>query len=172
MPTLLQQLKAIILLPGSVTLVVPFVVLWLLGDQLFCWQLQMPFNYIAVFVAAILIIIGVGLAYMTIRLFIKTGQGTIVRWNPPRRLIVEGPYRYVRNPMISGIIFVLLGESLLFMSVGILGWAIFFFISNHFYFIYSEEPDLEKRFGDEYRQYLVHVPRWLPRWDPWNKKQG
>lgn len=169
MGTLFRQLKALIVLPGNVTLILPALILWILQDGYYAWHLQSPFNYLCVIVGVVLILVGIGLFYYTGRLFMQSGRGTIVRWNPPEKLIVKGPYRYVRNPMISGIIFVLLGESVLFTSIGILGLAVFFFVSNHFYFLYSEEPDLEKRFGDEYREYVDNVPRWLPRFSPWSK---
>ncbi len=167
MPTFFQQLKAIFVLPVNVALIVPLFIVWFLSDTHYSWHIQSPFHYIIPLLAVLLLVIGLMLVYLTIRLFIKTGQGTILRWNPPERLIVEGPYRYVRNPMISGLIFILLGESLLLTSIGILGWTIFFFITHHFYLLYSEEPDLERRFGDQYRAYIKKVPRWLPRFEAW-----
>jgi len=61
----------------------------------------------------------------------------------------------------------LLGESIVFGSLGILICFLLFFIINHIYFIYSEEPGLAKRFGDEYMTYKRNVPRWIPRLRPW-----
>ena len=83
--------------------------------------------------------------------------------DPPRR---RGPYRHVRNPMISGVLAVPIGEGLLLGSTGILIWAAAFLAINTIYFIASEEPGLEHRFGDEYREYKANVPRWLPRKTP------
>jgi len=69
----------------------------------------------------------------------------------------------------------LLGESLLFHSKNIFTWFVLFFIINYVYFILSEEPGLEKRFGAEYLEYKRNVPRWIPRLKPWKpeeKKSG
>jgi protein-S-isoprenylcysteine O-methyltransferase Ste14 len=82
-------------------------------------------------------------------------------------LIVGGIYSHVRNPMISGVLFILIGESLVFNSRGLMIWSLLFFIINHIYFIVSEEPGLHKRFGKEYQIYKVNVPRWIPRFKPW-----
>jgi protein-S-isoprenylcysteine O-methyltransferase Ste14 len=91
------------------------------------------------------------------------GKGTLAPWNPTQNLVIEGPYKYVRNPMISGVFFILISEALFFSSANILLWAVLFFLINTVYFILKEEPDLEKRFGDAYRQYKKDVPRWLPK---------
>jgi protein-S-isoprenylcysteine O-methyltransferase Ste14 len=56
---------------------------------------------------------------------------------------------------------------LLFASYGIALLAIFFFVLNTVYFIFSEEPGLERRFGSEYNEYKKNVPRWIPRLKPW-----
>jgi protein-S-isoprenylcysteine O-methyltransferase Ste14 len=68
--------------------------------------------------------------------------------------------------MISGVLFVLLGEALVFRSAPILAWCAFFFLGNTLYFVVSEEPGLERRFGEDYRRYKREVPRWLPRLRP------
>jgi protein-S-isoprenylcysteine O-methyltransferase Ste14 len=117
-----------------------------------------------------LMILSIGLAIMilTVRMFIQLGEGTLAPWSPTRKLVVFGLYRYVRNPMILGVSMVLLGESILFRSYRIAVWLAFFFLTNHFYFLLSEEPGLEKRFGREYVEYKRNVPRWIPRLTPWN----
>ena len=74
-----------------------------------------------------------------------------------------GPYRYVRNPMISGVAVMLLGEALFHGSWVIGIWFGVFVYINHVYCILSEEPGLEKRFGESYRAYKKEVPRWIPR---------
>jgi protein-S-isoprenylcysteine O-methyltransferase Ste14 len=72
--------------------------------------------------------------------------------------------------MITGVLFILLGESIIFSSLGILLWCLFFGIGNHFYFLYSEEPGLIDRFGEDYLEYMRNVPRWIPRTTPWTPK--
>ncbi len=112
-----------------------------------------------------LIIIGMGLTAMilTISLFIREGKGTLAPWNPPIKLLTGGIYSHVRNPMIMGVLTVLLGESIAMLSVKIGLWALSFFIINHIYFIMYEEPKLERRFGEKYAEYKKNVPRWIPR---------
>src|SRR5262249_3416075 len=92
---------------------------------------------------------------------------TLAPWDPTRKLVAVGPYRYVRNPMISGVFIMLLALALIWGS-GVVGvWALLFFAVNHTYFILSEEPGLERRFGDSFRRYKANVARWIPRSKPW-----
>jgi protein-S-isoprenylcysteine O-methyltransferase Ste14 len=170
-PTFFQQLKAILFLPVNGTLLVQALIWWYLGDLQFAWHQVLHYMVPALFFGGIFLLMCLLLVYNSTVLFIKEGQGTIAPWHPTQKMVVSGPYRYVRHPMISGVIFILLGESILFTSIGILGWAIFFFISNHFYFLYVEEPNLEQRFGAAYRKYEEEVPRWLPRLDPWEQEE-
>ena len=116
----------------------------------------------------LLIIIGLPLLFSTIRDFIKIGQGTLAPWDPTRKLVVHGVYRYVRNPMISGVISILFGIALLMNTVCHLAWAGLFTIANIIYMPLSEEPGLERRFGETYRVYKQNVPRWIPRLEPWD----
>lgn len=104
----------------------------------------------------------------TISSFITIGKGTLAPWAPTKKLVVTGLYRYMRNPMISGVFMVLLGETLCLWSTNLLAWSGAFFLINTIYFILSEEPGLEKRFGSEYREYKSHVPRWIPRLTPYD----
>ena len=104
---------------------------------------------------------------ITVNTFLRIGHGTIMPWDPTRKLVVAGVYRYVRNPMILGVLLLLAGEALLFASYGIAALALLFFVINSVYFINSEEPGLEKRFGAEYREYKHNVHMWIPRRKPW-----
>jgi protein-S-isoprenylcysteine O-methyltransferase Ste14 len=114
-------------------------------------------------------LIGAGLALMwrTITLFSRLGEGTLAPWDPTRKMVIAGPYRYVRNPMITGVTLVLLGEAALFGSLGILAWGGVFALANALWMPLVEEPGLEQRFGDEYDEYKRNVPRWVPRQSPW-----
>jgi protein-S-isoprenylcysteine O-methyltransferase Ste14 len=112
-------------------------------------------------------VVGLILFIMTIRMFIMIGNGSIMPWDPTRKLIIVSLYSYVRNPMILSLIIILVGESISFASYGIALLAVLNFVINTIYFIYSEEPGLEKRFGEEYIEYKKNVPRWIPRLKPW-----
>jgi protein-S-isoprenylcysteine O-methyltransferase Ste14 len=114
---------------------------------------------------------GITLMVLTIRMFIRIGKGTLAPWDPTRKLVTKSLYAHVRNPMILGVNIVLIGEAITFRSNNILIWAGCFFILNTVYFIFSEEPGLKKRFGDEYEEYKRNVPRWIPRIRPWRPTQ-
>jgi len=109
---------------------------------------------------------GSALFVYTVFLFKMLGQGTLAPWEPTKKLIIEGPYRYCRNPMISGVFFMITGEGLMLYSTSILAWAVAFFIINTLYFIFVEERSMLQRFGSDYLKYKKHVPRWIPRLRP------
>jgi len=110
---------------------------------------------------AILIALGLVLSILSFRLIMRVGEGTIMPWDPTRKLVIVGLYRFVRNPMILSILIVLVGEALVFGSEDLS------ILANTLYFRLSEEPGLEKRFGEEYLEYKRNVPRWIPRVSPW-----
>ena len=120
-----------------------------------------------VIIGAGLWLIGLGLLIATVRMFILIGRGTIMPWDPTRKLITGSLYGYVRNPMILGVLILQIGAAVMCASRGVAGLTVIFFVVNTVYFIYSEEPGLAKRFGAEYVEYKQHVPRWLPRLKPW-----
>jgi protein-S-isoprenylcysteine O-methyltransferase Ste14 len=158
-----RHARAIVLLPGAVTIAVQAALL-LTGEGADPgWGLVGAAAAIPVAIGAALIAAGLALWWWTVRLFARVGRGTLAPWDPTRRLVVEGPYRHVRNPMISAVGGVLLGEALLFGSSELLIWLGLFLAINAAYFVLVEEPGLERRFGDEYREYRRTVPRWLPR---------
>lgn len=116
----------------------------------------------------LLMVAGLAIMYQTISSFIRIGKGTLAPWSPTKKLVIVGMYRHVRNPMILGVLIVLLGEALAQGSMALLKWAATFFVINTIYFIVSEEPGLEKRFGEEYLNYKKQVSRWLPRLTPYH----
>ena len=118
----------------------------------------------------VLLTVGGLLFVASLRRFVTQGRGTLAPWDPPRHLVVQGPYRYVRNPMISGVIFVLFGEALLLLSWPHATWALIFLGINTIYIPLIEEPGLAKRFGESYREYCRHVPRLVPRLRPWERR--
>lgn len=162
---LMRHLLAIAALPTVVTVLIPILVTLTIGTV----ALSVPTTFgIVLAVLGVLVIgIGVTLIAWTIVLFDRHGHGTLAPWDSPRRLVVRGPYLHVRNPMISGVLFVLLGETLLFRSLALLVWFLAFFALNQTYIPLWEEPDLQRRFGADYVHYKKHVRRWLPRLRPW-----
>jgi protein-S-isoprenylcysteine O-methyltransferase Ste14 len=114
--------------------------------------------------------IGFGLTAVvfTISAFIKVGKGTLASWSPTKKLVIQGLHRYVRNPMIMGVLTILIGESIAIYSLPIFLWAFIFFGINTILFITYEEPDLERKFGEDYRIYKKNVHRWIPRLKPYD----
>jgi len=154
------------MLPGTVVVFVPGMLVWLSRDSSVAAQLASPGQ--AVFWLGLLAMaVGLSLAIWTSKLFLKVGEGTPAPWDPPTKFVVLGPYRHVRNPMISGVLFMLMGEAFLVRSVIIAGWTIIFFLANAFYLPNFEERELAGRFGEPYKEYKKHVRRWVPRLSPW-----
>ena len=156
--------KAIMALPVPVCIVIPSILLWL-SD----WH-PAGFQLWRCLIGAICLLLGILLAVLTVRLFPKLGNGTPAPWDSTTKLITSGPYAYVRNPMITGVVLILVGEALLLCSVAIGIWAGVFLIINMLYFPLSEEPGLRKRFGKEYDEYCKNVPRYSPRLKPWRSQ--
>jgi len=161
-----RHLKAIGLLPGMVTVVIPAGIVAIAGTDV-GWGLDGAPAALPVVAGALLAAAGAALWYVTVRLFAGEGEGTLAPWDPTRKLVVRGPYRHVRNPMITGVLLVLLGEAALLGSLGVLAWAGIFFAINAVWFRLVEEPGLVRRFGADYEQYRRKVPRWVPRRAPW-----
>ena len=156
------------MLPGTVLVFIPGAILLATQDTRFALELASPAKiwfWLALFAA----IIGLALSGWAATLFVKLGQGTPAPWDPPKRLVIRGPYRHVRNPMITGALLMLHAEAILFQSLPIATWMTVFFIGSAIYFPLIEENGLEKRFGDEYRNYKANVPRWIPRLRAWKQ---
>ena len=169
-PTFLSHLISILLLPFNATLTIPLILL-LFGEEKWLKLSLVSSRDILIITAGVAVAsTGIFLLAVTIRLFIVIGRGTLAPWKPAQKLVVKGPYRYARNPMISGVSLILAGEAILFRSYNLLAWLIVFLLINHIYFVLVEEPGLAKRFGEEYEIYKQNVPRWLPRLTPWERK--
>ena len=93
--------------------------------------------------------------------FFSRGKGYPAYFAAPERLIADGVYRYSRNPMTLGIVIFILGAAALFGSFMAALSGIVFFLIKHCYIVMVEEKGLEKRFGEDYRQYRNRVPRWI-----------
>ena len=109
-----------------------------------------------------MVFVGVGLCWKTVSLFTEQGEGTPAPFDPPKKLVILGPYVWVRNPMMVGVWLVLLGEALIFGSLPLGIWLLIFIGLCLILIPVWEEPDLERRFGEPYREYMRQVPRWIP----------
>ena len=175
-----RHFKAVLTLPFNILITAPILITFFgnNGENISLMKKNMLFsntewnrysNFKLSIIAVITFIIGLaGLALLiqTNKLFHKA-KGTLAPWDPPKKLVILGPYRYVRNPMLLGVNLVLIFEGILVGSYEILAFMICFVVVNTIYFIAKEEPILRERYGLEYDLYLLNVPRWLPRLTPY-----
>jgi protein-S-isoprenylcysteine O-methyltransferase Ste14 len=106
--------------------------------------------------------VGAVIALSCVAAFIWIGKGTPAPFDPPRRLVIRGPYRFVRNPMYIGAATALAGAALFYKSAALLGFVVLFVIITHLFVVLYEEPTLQRMFGDEYAAYCAQVHRWWP----------
>ena len=165
---LVRHLFAIVVFPVTMTILIPR---WLLSGygMRAMWPADSMIGTLAQIAGGVSFLIGLLLFAWCLYLFAARGKGTLAPWDPPRNLVVTGPYRYVRNPMISGVLLIIAGETLVHGSRTLGTWLLTFFVINQIYLLIMEEPMLESRFGEEYRVYKDNVPRWIPRLRPWNE---
>ena len=105
---------------------------------------------------------GSALALWCVFLFARFGRGTPIPIDPPRQLVVDGPYKVVRNPMAVGVAIALSGVAAYYESVAFLVAVGLFMVGIHAMIVLYEEPTLRRTFGDEYVAYCNSVRRWLP----------
>ncbi len=115
---------------------------------------------------AIFFLTGVTLAVISARMIYAAKQ-----WNKaptplgvPKKLILEGPYSHVRNPMFLGMLQIVAGEGLYFESAAILSYLVALFLFANLYLLPTEEKRLEGQFGEPYKRYKSEVGRWIPGW--------
>ncbi len=157
---------AILVFPFTVTVVIP---VWLGRGLASTWPPEGVAEWSAALFGILLGAAGIALFVSTVDRFGREGRGTLAPWDPPDTLVVSGPYSYVRNPMISGVVLILLAEALVLRSPVHFWWAAIFFGINALYIPLLEEPMLRARFGDSYDEYRRAVPRLIPRWTPWRR---
>lgn len=161
-----RLLVPMLVLPGMTLVVIPLLLLNITNAGWFAYQTSssgdLRFWFAAAFLGA-----GLFLAITSVRLLLSVGKGTPAPWDATSKLVVAGPYRYLRNPMITGALSILVAEALYFGSWMIFAWSIFFLFFNLIYLPAVEEKKLEDRHGKKYRDYQENVPRWFPRQRPW-----
>ena len=111
----------------------------------------------------IMVTIGTAIALWCVFIFVFIGKGTPAPFDPPRKLVIRGPYRFVRNPMYIGAGMTLAGAALFYESLSICIYTCLFFLVTHLFVVLYEEPTLRRTFGDEYEAYCRRVRRWWPK---------
>lgn len=150
----LRALFFVVLMPGTVTMYLPLAILRSRG------QWVAPPVSLGTVAAAFLVVVGLAVLLRCVWDFFSAGRGTLAPVDPPRHLVVRGLYRFTRNPMYNGVLAILLGEAWLFRSWALATYAALVFILFHLFVVLYEEPNLESRFGEDYRAYRRAVPRW------------
>ena len=111
----------------------------------------------------VMMVMGACLALVCVGTFVTLGRGTPAPFDPPSEFVARGPYKFVRNPMYIGGLFLLLGLGLFTKSAAIVVFVVLLSLLVHLGVVYLEEPGLEKRFGESYQKYKKTVNRWLPK---------
>jgi protein-S-isoprenylcysteine O-methyltransferase Ste14 len=121
-------------------------------------------------IAALPSVLGFAVAFRCVWDFGRTGRGTPAPMIPPKKLVVVGFYRYVRNPMYLGFITGWIGLWIVFGQANLVALVIAFAVvlGVALFVVLYEEPTLRRKFGAEYEEYCRNVPRWIPRLRPWN----
>ena len=105
---------------------------------------------------------GAVVALWCVGAFAWIGKGPPAPFDPPRRLVIRGPYRFVRNPMYMGAGLALAGAALFYESAPLLAYVGIFLLATHLFVVLYEEPTLRRTFGPEYEAYCHRVGRWRP----------
>lgn len=121
-----------------------------------------PIGWLQV-VGAATTLVGAALALWCVLTFAVIGRGTPAPFDPPRILVITGPYAFVRNPMYLGADLVLVGVAIFYETMALWVFLLTFIAVTHVFVVLYEEPTLERLFGDSYREYAAQVNRWIPR---------
>lgn len=149
----------LVIAPGTLAVYVP----WYLTH----WYFAPALFPIARLLGAALIVAGLPILLDSFARFALQGLGTPAPVMPPKRLVVTGLYRYVRNPMYVAVTALIAGQGLLFGSITVLEYSAIVWAGFFLFVVAYEEPALGEQFGDEYKRYRANVRRWLPRITPW-----
>ena len=147
--------------PGLVAGLVP----WLISG----WQVRGPVSPLAIIrmaLGGVLLVLAILVLVRAFARFVMEGRGTPAPVAPPERLVVGGDYRFVRNPMYLAVITAVLGQAMIFSSLGLLVYAAALWAITAAFVRWYEEPVLLRRYGDEYERYRLAVRAWLPRLRP------
>lgn len=154
----------LVLVPGTAAGVVP----WLLTG----WRSREPPHPVIRLVGLVVVVVGAVVLIGAFVRFVTEGRGTPAPIAPTERLVVGGPYRYVRNPMYLAVAATIVGQALLLGRLELLAYAALFLGTTAAFVYWYEEPMLFHRYGSQYETYRRAVPRWWPRWRPWEPDNG
>jgi protein-S-isoprenylcysteine O-methyltransferase Ste14 len=134
------------------------------------WRAPIEVSGVHAFFGLLAIAAGAAIVIACIVSFARHGRGTPAPMDAPRELVVQGPYRYVRNPMYLGAALAMFGEWVRVPSGPFATYIVFWFAAVGVLVVAYEEPTLSANFGESYARYTREVPRWIPRFD-WGRKR-
>jgi protein-S-isoprenylcysteine O-methyltransferase Ste14 len=145
------------------TLFIGLVLVFLPAQMLSAAGVQRPSRFGAPQIAGMIAgAAGGAIAVWCIFTFALFGRGTPLPLDPPRSLVVRGPYSYVRNPMYLGAALALAGAALFYQAGALWAYAAAFLVATHALVVLYEEPTLRRTFGADYKAYCLKVRRWWP----------
>ncbi len=151
---ILQTVLFTILVPGTVTVLIP---------SLLMGGLPRPERGPILWLGVVIFLVGAAIYFRCAWVFAVRGLGTPAPIAPTKFLVTTALHRYVRNPMYIGVFMVLLGEAVMFRSAVLLEYAAFFCVPAQLFVVFYEEPTLRRQFGESYEEYRRSVPRWIPK---------
>ena len=145
----LRALFAFLLLPFTAAIIIPKVV-----------AVYDPWRGQTCTIGIGIISLGTIILLWCIRDFYTFGKGTLAPWNPPKKLVIIGLYRFTRNPMYTGVLLLVLGWGIYYLSPLLILYLCGLAIGFHIRIIKYEEPSLESTFGEDWTNYKTKVSRW------------
>ena len=162
---IIRHALSIALLPFTVAVVVP---LWIARRYAIALSPDVSLAHRPLQLLGLVVLaIGGALFVSSLRRFHGEGHGTLAPWDPPRQMVVRGPYRYVRNPIYVAVVAIILGQAILFGDWRLAIYGGFMWLAFHAFVLAYEEPVLAQTFGAQYEEFRANVPRWIPRLSPW-----
>ncbi len=151
---LLKNLLFTLLVPGTAGMLIPL--------RIAARRIPAPTVEVWSIIALVLLAAGAAGYFWCLWEFAATGRGTPAPIDPPRHLVMRGPYRFVRNPIYVSVVAVVLGWAAYFHSTEVFLYAIVLAGAFHLFVVGVEEPTLQRKFGDSYTHYRHTVRRWFP----------
>jgi protein-S-isoprenylcysteine O-methyltransferase Ste14 len=121
----------------------------------------LPFSRtVQLVVGAVLALAGINLAFWARQLMVASGQNPRP-WTPKTSLLLQGPYRYTRNPMYVGMFLLQIGIGVMNRNLWVVVGAAVTLMIVHYAAVLPEEAYLDETFGEPYRDYKRTVRRYL-----------
>ena len=151
---LLKNLVFTLVVPGTVAIYLPLLIVRSLSPDSGIWRL----------ISLVFFLVGGSTYTWCVWDFAVFGRGTPAPIDAPKKLVVRGLYQYTRNPMYLGVLTIILGWAVLYKAPRLVLYALCVGLSFQCFIVFYEEPHLQRAFGSSYEEYRARVRRWLPRW--------